>query len=262
MTQGIDFDASAARALEAAYMTTDVQEQRCVVLRELSPRPGDHVLDVGCGPGLLVRDLAGSVGPEGRVHGLDPSAPMLAVARQRCSDQPWVSFETGDAAALPFPDASLDAVVSTQVYEYVPDIPGALAEIARVLRPGGRVAILDTDYDSLVIHTRDRARLDRILDAWDEHFVHRSLPQTLVPALRDAGFRLRRALSIPIFNADYQPNAFGFHLVKLIAAFSGGRRQATKADARAWLEELDELGREGRFFFSLNRYLFVAERRA
>jgi len=262
MPSGIEFGEAAARAVEAAYLTTDVVEQRCAVLRLLALEPGERVLDVGSGPGLLARDMASTVGPSGRVCGLDPSEPMLARARERCADQPQVSFEKGSAASLPYDDASFDAVVSTQVYEYVPDIPGALAEIARVLRPGGRVAILDTDYESLVVHTEDPERHARILDAWDEHFVHRGLPRILGAALREAGFRLRQRVVIPIFNPEYHANAFSFHLVRMMAGFAAGRREATAADAEGWLAELEELGRAGRYFFSLNRYVFVAERGA
>ncbi len=259
MSTPIDFNAAAARALEAAYLTTDVIEQRSIVLRLLSLLPGDAVLDIGSGPGLLAAELADTVGPEGRVVGLDLSEPMIEMGRQRCADRPQVSFEQGDAAELPFEADAFDVVVTTQVYEYVPDIPGALAEVGRVLRPGGLVAILDTDYDSLVVHTEDPERLDRIMDAWDEHFVHRGLPRTLGGALTDAGFRLRHRVAIPMFNPEYVPSAFSFHLTKLIAGFSKGRRACTDEDAAGWLAELDQLGRAGRYFFSLNRYLFVAE---
>jgi SAM-dependent methyltransferase len=262
MVSTVAFDEAAARALEAAYLTPDVVEQRCAVLRLLSLEPGQAVLDIGSGPGLLARDLADSVGPTGRVCGLDLSEPMLETGRRRCADRPQVSFEHGDAAKLPFEAGSFDVVVTTQVYEYVPDIPGALAEVARVLRPGGLVAILDTDYDSLVVHTEDPERHARILEAWDEHFVHRGLPRVLGALLRESGFRLRHRVVIPIFNAEYTPSAFSFHLTKLIAGFSSGRAEATAEDARGWLDELEALGREGRYFFSLNRYLFVAEKPA
>jgi ubiquinone/menaquinone biosynthesis C-methylase UbiE len=78
------------------------------------------------------------VGAEGRVRGVDLSDDMLAMAAKRCAGQPWVSFEQGDATQLPFDDDSFDAAVSTQVYEYVADIPAALAELYRVPRSGGR----------------------------------------------------------------------------------------------------------------------------
>ena len=260
MARGIEFDEAAARGLEAAYLTSDVVEQRVIVLGALGLEPGQHVLDIGCGPGLLLRDLALTVGPEGRAAGFDQSEPMLAVARRRCEDLPQTSFEQGDAARLPYPDASFDAVVTTQVYEYVPDIPGALAEARRVLRPGGRLAVLDTDYDSLVVHTGDPDRLARVLDAWDEHFVHRGLPRTLGAQMKAAGFRVRDRRAIPMLNPEHHRNAFSWHLTKMIAGFSAGRRACTKDDAKGWLAELEQLGREGRYFFSLNRYLFVGDR--
>lgn len=262
MSSTVEFNEAAARALEAAYRTLDVVEQRAIVLRLLGLEPGQTVLDLGSGPGLFAQELADAVGPTGRVVGLDLSEPMLEMGRRRCADWPQVSFQQGDAAKLPFEPGSFDAVVTTQVYEYVPDIPGALAEVARVLRPGGLVAILDTDYDSLVVHSEDPERLDRILDAWDEHFVYRGLPRVLGAELRAAGFRLRHRVAIPMFNPEYTPSAFSFHLTKLIAGFASGRREATAEDAQGWIAELETLGREGRYFFSLNRYLFVAERPA
>lgn len=258
-TQGMAFDDAVARGLEAAYLTTDVLEQRSIVQRALALEPGQHVLDIGSGPGLLAREMANAVGPTGRVCGVDLADAMLAIGRKRCADLPQVSFEPGDAAALPFEDQTFDAVVSTQVYEYVPDIPGALAEAARVLKPGGLLAVLDTDYDSLVVHSDEPARLGRILDAWDEHFVHRGLPRVLGAEMRKAGFRLRQRRAIPMLNPEFVPDAFSFHLTRMMAGFAAGRAEATEADATGWLEELGRLGREGRYFFSLNRYLFVAD---
>ena len=260
MSTTVEFNEAAARVLEAAYRTTDVIEQRCQVLRLLSLRAGQSVLDIGSGPGLLTTELADAVGEQGQVVGLDLAEPMLEMARRRCADRPQVSFEQGDASELPFEDERFDVAVSTQVYEYVPDIPAALEEVKRVLRPGGMLAILDTDYDSWVLHTEDPERHARMVDAWDEHFVHRGLPRTLGASMLDAGLALRHRIAIPILNTEYVPSGLGFHLVKLIAGFCAGRRQATQQDADGWLAELEQLGREGRFFFSLNRYLFVAQK--
>ncbi len=90
--------------------------------------------------------------------------------------------------------------MSTQVYEYLPDIPAALTELYRVSRPGGRAVILDTDYGSLVIHTEDTIRMRRVLSARDEHFVHANLPRMLSRQLREAGFSIRTRMAIPMFN--------------------------------------------------------------
>lgn len=86
-------------------------------------------------------------------------------------------ISAADAAQLPYPDESFDAAVSTQVYEYVPNIPAALPELHRVLRLGGRAVILDTDYGSLVIHTNDRAHGVRVVGLGPT--LHATLPPTL-----------------------------------------------------------------------------------
>jgi ubiquinone/menaquinone biosynthesis C-methylase UbiE len=132
--------------------------------------------------------MAGSVGRDGSVCGIDISEDMLAMSRKRCANQPWTE--------------------STQVYEYVADIRAALAEIYRVTRPGGRMVVLDTDYVSLVIHTGDETRMARVLSAWDEHFVHAGLPRVLSGHLRNAGFAIRQRDVIPMFNPEYHDNTY------------------------------------------------------
>jgi ubiquinone/menaquinone biosynthesis C-methylase UbiE len=256
----IDFNAEAARRIEAAYLTTDVVAQRIAVHEALDIRAGERVLDIGSGPGLLAHELAKTVGPEGRVCGVDISDAMIEMGRQRCASQRQCEFKNAEACALPFEDEAFDAVVSTQVYEYVADIPSAMRELHRVVRRGGRVCIIDTDYDSLVIHTEHPERMRRVLEAWDAHFIHADLPRKLAPALTAAGFEVGRCSAIPIFNREYHPNAFSYHLLPLMSAFAKAQEGVTPEEAEAWLAEFEELGGRGEFFYSLNRYLFTARR--
>jgi SAM-dependent methyltransferase len=185
---------------------------------------------------------------------------MVAMSTTRCAGQPWVEFRTGDAGKLPYPDHSFDAAVSTQVYEYLPDVPAALRELHRVLRPGGRAVIMDTDYGSLVINTEDPARMARVLAAWDEHFAHAHLPRSLSRQLRDSGFTIRERISIPMFNPEFEDNTFGKGMLTMMATFAPGRKGVTQSEADAWFAEFAALGAEGKFFFSINRYLFVADK--
>ena len=80
--------------------------------------------------------------------------------------------------------------MSTQVYEYVADIPRAFTELRRVLRTGGRAVVLDTDWDSVVWHVADRELHRQVMAAWEEHLVHPHLPAVLPGLLRRAGFRV------------------------------------------------------------------------
>lgn len=255
---GTKFDEAMSRNVEALYLSPDVVAQRRQVLEALHLAAGEHVLDIGSGPGLLAYDIAAAVGPKGRVCGVDLSDAMAAMSSKRCASQPWVEFQTSDASKLPYPDASFDVAVSTQVYEYVADVPSALGELSRVLRPGGRAVIVDTDYGSLVIATGDAPRMARVLSAWDEHFAHPDLPRTLSRQLRDAGFTVGERRAIPMFNPEFEDNTFGKGMLTMMASFAPGRKSVSQAEADAWFSEFAELGKQGRFFFSINRYLFAA----
>ncbi len=256
----IKFDDEISRKVEALYLTPDVVTQRERVLQALALTTGERVLDIGSGPGLLAYGMAKAVGPKGQVCGIDVSHAMLAMAKKRCGDQAWTDFRQAEATQLPYPDDNFDASVSTQVYEYVRDIPAALAELHRVLRPGGRAVILDTDYGSLVIHTEDGPRMQRVLSAWDEHFVHASLPRLLSRQLREAGFMVRHRAAIPMFNPEFEDNTYAKGMLAMMASFAPGRNGVSQSEADAWFAEFGTLGAEGKFFFSLNRYLFVAEK--
>jgi ubiquinone/menaquinone biosynthesis C-methylase UbiE len=254
----LEFDDAGARHIERTYATPDVVAQRAAVLGLLGVAAGERIVDVGSGPGYLLASIADAVGPTGAVHGVDPSAAMNALAAARTADRPWVRLHEGHALALPLADAALDAAVCTQVYEYVPDVPAALAELRRVLRPGGRALVLDTDWDSVVWHTADRDRHARVMAAWEEHLVHARLPRTLAGMLRRAGFTVTGQHVIPLLNTELHDDTYSANTMDLIARFVVGRRGLTGDDAEAWTRDLRSRAADGDYFFCLNRYCVLA----
>jgi arsenite methyltransferase len=260
MSTTLQFDENASRRIEAIYTTPDVVEQRRTVLGALALQPGERAIDIGSGPGLLVCEMAVAVGEGGLVCGVDVSESMLALARARRppAEGAPVEYRVADAQTLPYDDASFDVAVCTQVYEYVEDVPGALLELRRVLRPGGRALVLDTDWDSIVWASSDQERMDRVLAAWEEHLVHPHLPRTLTRLLRDAGLEVIDRQVVPLFNAGYDRDTYSAGMLELIAAFVPGHRGMSEAEATAWAQDLIALGPD--YLLSLNRYMFLARK--
>jgi len=252
----LDFNEQMAAELEAVYSRPDILRRRALVHEALDAQPGERVLDAGCGPGFYVAEILERVGPEGSVVGIDASEPMLAVAAKRCEGHGNVEFHQGSVTALPVPDAQFDRVLSVQVLEYVEDIPAALGELLRVLRPGGRAVIWDVDWATVSWNSSDPERMERFLAAWDEHLADPSLPRTLAARMRDAGFADVELEGHAFATADVTEDTYAGALVPLMAAFVG------TDEARDWAEEQRELQRTGQSYFACIQLRFSGTRPA
>src|SRR5579871_4991921 len=155
MADALQFDEKALLHLEMTYRAPEVTAQRRVLLETIAPRSGERALDIGCGPGFVTEELARAVGPSGTVDAMDNSGSSVAMTQRRCAEFANSRVQIAEATQLPYPDSHFDLAVSTQVYEFVPDVQAALSELHRVLRPGGRAAIIDTDWQTILWHSHD-----------------------------------------------------------------------------------------------------------
>lgn len=256
MTSGLTFGEEEARRIEAVYKTGDAIRRRKAVLQSLNLRSGESVVDIGTGPGFVARDMSEQVGPTGRVVAIDRSEAMLTLAQKRTQSVPSIEVRHGEATALPCGDGEFDVGVSVQVYEYVQDIKGAISEMFRVLKPGGRAAIVATDWDSILWHAADMNRMRRVLSAFEEHLHDPRLPRKLAPLLRDRGFELDGREVIVQFNPEFNADTYSVGLIPLVAGFVAGRRGVSADEAADWAADLRDLGERGEYFFCLNQYLF------
>lgn len=119
-------------------------------------RAGMRLLDAGCGPGSITAGLARRVAP-GEVVGVDAEPSVLALARERGAGLPNLRFEEASVYGLPFGDDSFDAAYAHQLLQHLTDPPAALRELARVVRPGGFVAVRDSDYQTMISWPRSEA---------------------------------------------------------------------------------------------------------
>src|SRR3954466_13959306 len=214
------FDGAGVARLERMYSSPAIVEQRARTRAALALRPGERGLDIGCGPGFLLCEMAREVGAQGRVAGLDASADMVQAARRRAEEQNLkeaTDIRVGDATRLEQPDASLDFITAVQVYLYVQDIERALAEAARVLKPGGRLVVVDTDWDSCVWRTSDRERQRRMIDAWARQFAQPHLPPLLPRLLAGAGLEVQSVEAIPLLNLRYEADSFSAGVIEMMA---------------------------------------------
>jgi SAM-dependent methyltransferase len=139
-------------------LTPDKEWQDC--MNALSPKPGEVIVDAGCGDGLHAQFIASCVAPSGRVIGIEINQERVEKAIERIAvygTEAIVSVYHGDIRSLPLADDSVDAWFCRETLEYLDDPMVALSEAIRVVRPGGRVVAMEADWDTLIYNATDKA---------------------------------------------------------------------------------------------------------
>ncbi|KEQ17607.1 methyltransferase domain-containing protein [Endozoicomonas numazuensis] len=248
------FDQDSSEQTRNSYLKPDIVQQRQYTLNRLDLKRGESVLDIGCGPGLLVSEMAKQTGSGGLITGVDPSKPMLTMAEKLCRDQNNTHFQQADAETLPFENASFDVAVSIQVLEYVSNVDQALLEIHRVLKPGGRALIIDTDWDSLVWNHSDRESMLRAIELWESHCEDSYLPRKLPTKFHRAKLSVNHINIYPIINTSFSDQDYSYFLARSICNHLSDT--LTIEQINAWFQDLVTKNDQNDYFFSLNRYVF------
>ncbi|MGW4032547.1 methyltransferase domain-containing protein [Streptomyces sp. NPDC004838] len=226
-----------------------------VLFDALDARPGQTVLDLGCGPGTDLEALARAVTDSGAVIGVDSSPEMTGRARERTAGLSAVDVRDGDVHRLPLADGSVDRARTDRVLQHVADPATALAEARRVLRPGGRLVMGEPDWDSLAVDYPDldvpRAYARHITDRIVRNGV---IGRQLARLATDAGFTVPAV--VPVTSV--------FRDVRAADAILGLQRTTERAVAAGYLSAevsrqwLDHLAEEP-FFAAVTLYVVVAE---
>lgn len=217
--------------------------------------PGMRVLDVGCGPATDTLALAERVGPAGTVAGVDYDAAMVAEAERRASMAGLaarVSHRVGDAQALPFGDGVFDAARCERLLQHLPDAGAAVREMARVVKPGGRVVAVDTDYGTLAIDAAEVETERRLVEGMARDALLNGFSgRRLFGQMRRAGLEHVQVEAIPFVATSYSlaRAALRFDILEDTALRTGA---VSGAEIAAWRGGLEAADAAGCFFCSVN----------
>jgi arsenite methyltransferase len=240
-TVGIDLAKARdlAERLEKRGVAPDEIAARAAYLDLLGIRPGDRVLDVGCGSGVVTREIARRTGAAGRAVGVDPSAALLTIAREiaaRSDVADRIEFREGSALALPFADGSFDRAIAVTVLGHIPNGEAAIPELVRVVRRGGSVGAFDFDSDMTAFTHPDREMTRRIVAAASDAvavdgWMARRTPLLLARA--GVGNIQARAF----FPIDSDAGGFYVALAERSASAAVASGAVSSEDAANWLAE-------------------------
>ncbi len=225
---------------------------------------GERLLDVGCGLGEAALALADDLGPTGDVMGVDISTEMLRVARAGADRAPCrVRFSVGDAGALDEPDRSFDAVRSERTLQWIVEPLAAVAEMARVVRPGGRVSLIDTDWSTLAIDVGDDDIAVRVREAMR---LEQNRPSNIGSRLHElvltAGLTPRATTTETHtwteWNPDRSPAPDGCFSMESMADDLVARGQLARDERAAFVSTIRTAARRGQFSMSLTMFAVIA----
>ena len=186
-----NYSGSAAQLYQSFFVPAIATPVSGELLRTADLQSGERVIDVACGTGVITRAAAEQVGSTGTVTGVDVAPDMIDVAKATAAGGAPIAWHVADAASLPLPDASCDVALCQMGLMFMEDRPGAVAELHRVLAPGGRVIINTPGRIQPLFEAMERAIVDNLdpqLGAFVRAVSSMHDPDVLATLLSDAGF--------------------------------------------------------------------------
>ena len=246
----------------------DVDQHREWLLSLVDVPPGGAVLDMGCGKGADLLALAARVeDSRATFTGVDASPDNVAAAAASSTDGRVRFVQAAVGPALDFDDETFAVLLTQEVLECLPDLDAFVPELARVLRPGGQIVASHYDWDTQVFNGSDRDRTRRILRAWGEwqqSWMDHADPwmgRRLWGYLEGSGLFEGEVKVRVMTNTEFAEPWHGFRMAHWLGALAR-RGQVSESDYQGFLTDLGELAAEGRYFWSVNRYVYVGRRKA
>ena len=242
-------DAEAAVAyLDRVSVMPLLQQVAEASIEALRLVPGQSVLEVGCGSGVFLPRLGEAVGPSGRVVGIDGAAALVPVARRRVAALPAVTVEEANAYQLPYADKTFDAAHCERVLMHLDKPVRALREMARVVKPGGRVVAAEPDWAGLQVASSDPPAAEALLHGWLAGLAQPRMGLELYAYVAEAGLADAEVTPVVPGITDFaELIAYGADLER-IARELDAAGSMPRARSRAVIEEWIRASAEHRFF--------------
>ncbi|WP_436926349.1 methyltransferase domain-containing protein [Halosimplex amylolyticum] len=251
-------DEEETEMLEQILSTATAETFRNFVCEEISLQADESVLSVGCGPGFEAAVLAQQVGEGGSVTGIDVNEDVLAAARNRCSNLSQVSFQHGDVTELPVTDESYDLVIAKQVLQFVDDVDSALEELFRVLKPGGRIAVVESARESEVMHSSDPEQMRRANEVYRTVRGDRNFGTQLLSLLPDAGFTVEDVVSRATVQREINEQVE--RGIEVQRGFLESSDAFDDSEIEAWEQDLRDLDEANQFLFCGITLLYISRK--
>lgn len=236
----------------------EIRRVRHTAWEALRPEPGQRLLDAGCGPGDVARELAAAVAPDGEVVALDRSVKTLTAARTRGGGGQGVTYVAGDVGDLDLPDDGFDGVWCERVLQHVEDADRAIGELARVTRPGGRLCLLDTDWWSLAFDGVEATVAGSVLRHTRGLLPRQGdMGRTLRRRLVDHGLTQVQATPVTCFFPDPESAAVVLPMVNPLVP--AGTWPTPPGLRETWFEQVAAAGERGDFLAVLTIWVAVGQ---
>jgi SAM-dependent methyltransferase len=237
--------------------------KRLVALLNLQEGKPYNILDIGCGRGELLEEIALVVGAGSHLAGIDAMPAVIEAAQAKSPSIDYHSFRFTDR--LPFADAEFDIVLSVDMLECIVNKGTLLHEVARILKPHGQVIFAHWDWDTQVYASEHTQLIREFIHAfadWQQDWMDASdgMMGRKLWGLFQSTKQFEGLIEVfTLLETSFQPGLCGYDRLQDLQALVD-KQVISSGDYQCILEEMDTLSREGRYFYSLNSYIYTGKK--
>lgn len=221
------------------------------LLKPLDLQQGSRVLDFGCGPGFVSMGMANLVGAKGHVYGVDLNEQFVQDATNRATDTSQVSFHAIKDEKIPLDNNLVNRALCKNVLEYVPSASSTLNEIRRVLEPGGRILVIDSDWRFVVVEPWGAERTARFFNAASVAFKTPEIGRVLRSRLLHSGF-----VSVDVYiQAGVDTTGGSLSVLRNMASYASEFNSMPSDEVRELMSEAESAVENDNFLFTLPQFI-------